>query len=156
MVKNKTIVVIAIFTAIIVFSILVNKVENNLSHLNNWLGEYYFSECSGGDDTGHPFMYWTYEIVIYEKDSKLWSDISIDGQLTSIRYRAEVMGNNEEISLVLKEFLPGNEVFKAAEVGDILFTLKKTDQQIYTFWGKIQANLHINQEPGTYFELITD
>ena len=114
--------------------------------LQSWAGAYGFSEYAPPD------IYMWYRVTIYNENGKCYADIYIDGHMTNKRMKANVLGDSEDIDLVLDTYLPNND-FESIETGEVLLSLKKEHSEIHTYWGGIQPMIPENSESGKiYFE----
>lgn len=144
------IVVLVVFICIIIGCNNYEKFLLKENDLDSWIGVYEFSE-SANEPEG-PFMIMNYEIKIY-KEEYYYADIIIDGQTTLARAKAEIYGNEEWISLTFLEYLPENIIGIYAKKNDVLISFRKDNQEIYTYWGKIEPMLYDNEESGKiYFQ----
>jgi len=70
--------------------------------------------------------------------------------MTLIRWRAKVQGDDESIDLILDSYSP-ESMLGLHEIGDILWTLRKEENKILTYWGKWSPMLVQNQESGKVY-----
>lgn len=116
--------------------------------LDQWIGKYYFSEgCSDPVP-----MAMEQNIVIYFENGKYYADVEICGQTTLARVKGKVCGDEDWISIVCLETLP-DDVNWWGETGDVMFSLEKKDDVIYTYWGVVLPMLSEHYSSGkVYFE----
>ena len=128
-----------------------NDSDNQMTStdLDNWVGEYKFSE-SASEPNG-PFMMMDYEVEIYKKNDNYYADIAIDGQTTLVRAKARVEGNEDSISLRFLEYLPEHRIGLCSEINDVLISFGKENENIYTYWGEIGPMLYKNEESGKVY-----
>lgn len=114
--------------------------------LQSWAGAYGFSEYAPPD------LYMWYRITIYNENGEYYADLFIDGHMANKRMKANVIGDSEDIDLVLDTYLPNND-FESIEEGEVLLRLKRENSEIHTYWGGIQPMIPGNSESGKiYFE----
>ena len=107
--------------------------------LNNWHGEYYYSETPVKANAGYSMvMEWI--LSIYEQDGQEMAMITINGQQTEINFEAFARGGDESISIYFNETVAGS-VSEGLSSGDLLFTLTKTEKGIVTTWLKMVPRL---------------
>jgi len=162
MIPNKKLLIIASVTIICFFVIIslvepkifapfstitnINSSENN--SLENWIGDYFFSEFNP------PFQNMFFSVSIYKENNSFLSKIFIDGYQTLERNLAQVVGDENSIRFEFLDYLP-EKMYEPYKKGDILLQFKKENSKIITIWGKIGPLLLENRKPGVYFEKIT-
>ena len=70
--------------------------------------------------------------------------------MTYTKIRAGVYGDEECINLVFLEYLPenmGNEIYDDCE----LLSFRKDGEDIYTYWGKVEAIFYENRNQGEIY-----
>ena len=120
------------------------------SNLETWVGEYEFFEGYFDPTFNHPPLNMSYHIQIYENEGSYYADLEISGHMTYTKIRAGVYGDEECINLVFLEYLPenmGNEIYDDCE----LLSFRKDGEDIYTYWGKVEAIFYENQSPGEIY-----
>ncbi len=127
---------------------------NEAEDLSSWIGRYAFSEKDSGSEL--PFMFWDYSIDIYKNEmGDYYADIIVFGRQTCIKIRAEIYGNNEEVSFKFYDCLPGNGTWKEKEPDEentlLSFHRDLDTGDIYTYWGAIKALQYENQESGKIY-----
>lgn len=116
--------------------------------LSTWVGEYEFEESTSGP----PPMGMSYEIEIYEEEERYFAEIEIMGQTTMASAKAEVDGDENEIRLLFREYLPDHVIGLKCDKGDVVLRFVRQDEELYTYWGEIQPLLYENEESGrAYF-----
>lgn len=117
-------------------------------NLDTWLGTYTFDEVY--DD---PFMFMDYDVNVYKENGRYYADVDISGQFTSVHVKTNVYGNSEWISFALREYYPDEVQVGVFGEDSVLFSMRKYENSIYTYWG-IQTSLGIqnNQSGGIYFK----
>lgn len=123
-----------------------NETNSESSRLESWLGQYTFSEFIPPDQN----MY--YSISINQENGKYYAQINIDGFQTMQRLKAKVLGDENDIQLIFEDYLPDN-VLEPYDKGDILLSLKKENEGLYTFWNKIEPMLDSNKQSDQGFFL---
>lgn len=98
-----------------------------------WVGEYRFLEEFY--EEGYPNMFMDYHINIYEENDIYYADVVINGQMTGINAKARLYGNAEWASLVLVENYPENTIGLSDEYDNVILSLRRQDDEIYTYWG---------------------
>jgi len=122
---------------------------NFQQNLDSWLGEYgFFESWPHLDDNVNYFM--AYGICIYKEDKQYYAHIIMDGCQTMARWKTMVQGDDKSINLIFDSYLPDN-LYEIYEKGDILFTLKKSGDDIFTYWGEYYPALLENQESGKVY-----
>lgn len=109
--------------------------------LSDWIGKYVYME---GDST--------YQIEIQEKspgeyEAEIEADVHKEYKVSGSTYKdawytknkAEVYGNSERISFVLKEYLKGEEEWN---IGTVLLRFKRDADtgNVYTYWGVLDSD----------------
>ena len=121
-------------------------------NLDTWLGTYTFDEVSGGEND-EPFMFMDYDVNIYKEDGRYYADVVINGQFTGVNVKTNVYGSTEWVSFVLKEYNPDHVVGLSNCENDVLFSMRKCENNIYTYWGIQEPLLPQNRPSGCiYFE----
>ena len=116
------------------------------SEIQVWEGVLEFSESAPPDQS------LSYTIKIYKENNEYYGDISIDGFQTMNRIRTKAVGDKNSVNLVFDTYLPDN-VGERYEKGDILLSLERKGQKVYTSWGKLQPMFQENKQSGeVYFE----
>lgn len=116
--------------------------------LATWVGEYEFEESTSGS----PSMGMEYEIEIYEEEGRYFAEIEKIGQTTMASAKAEVDGDENEISLFFREYLPDHVIGLKCDKGDMILRFVRQNEKLYTYWGKMQPLLYENEESGrAYF-----
>jgi hypothetical protein len=107
-----------------------------------WTGHYEFSEYIPLNDGDREFA-WRYSIRVLEKPAnRRTADIVIDGFLTRKRYKARVVGDENDVFFVFEEYLPGNvPMFESFEKGDLLLRFVKNGEDIRAVWHGIRPNV---------------
>ncbi len=102
---------------------------------NEWIGKYSFDEFAEPNQTR------TFYIEVYENDkNELEATINIDGFQMMKRILAKVDLEDDQISFILKGYLPDN-IIESFEHGSLLLRIKKSDNGLETYWGEIQPML---------------
>lgn len=117
--------------------------------MDTWVGEYKFSECDSQIDAVTMIM--DYNISIYEEKQKYYADIVVIGQTTNTAIKAEVEGDEKEISLVFQSYLPEHVIGVNAEQGDVLLRLRQENSDLYTYWEKLTPMLYKNEVSGNIY-----
>jgi hypothetical protein len=131
-------------------SIEPNANEPNNNNLDSWIGKYSFFEFVPPHEVIGSSMMWNYDIYLYEMDNLYYALVFIDGFQTCVRAKATVVGNDESINVVFELYLPGN-LYEANRKGDILLTLERSDDEMLTYWGIIEAVVSDNQVSGEVY-----
>ena len=118
-----------------------NESLPNPSKLESWVGEYSFSESSPPDQNIEYF------ISINQDNNQYYAQINIDGFQTMQRLKARVLGDENYIQLIFEKYLPDN-LFELYDKGDLLLRLKRENEEIYTFWEKMNPMLDSNRQSG--------
>lgn len=121
--------------------------EVQIDTLEKWVGTYEFSEQSNAEDG--MFMVMDYAIKIYKEDNRYWADLEIIGQTTWVNVQTEIYGDEEWISFVFSKELPNN--MSEMDESVVLFSFRKAESEIYTYWGDIQPMLYENQHSGRIY-----
>lgn len=112
-----------------------------------WVGEYEFEESTSGS----PPMGMAYEIEIYEEEGRYFAEIEKMGQTTMASAKAEVDGDENEISLLFKEYLPDHVIGLKCDKGDVVLRFVRQNEELYTYWEKMQPLLYENEESGRIY-----
>ena len=121
-------------------------------NLDTWLGTYTFDEVSGGEND-EPFMFMDYDVNIYKEDGRYYADVVVNGQFTGVNVKTNVYGNTEWVSFVLKEYNLDHVVGLSNCENDVLFSMRKCEDNVYTYWGIQEPLLPQNRPSGCiYFE----
>jgi hypothetical protein len=120
------------------------KVES-LNNLDQWIGEYIFTESSP------PEKVLSYGLNIYKENEVYYGEIYIDGFQTMTRIRTIISGDENSIDLIFEEYLPDNS-YEPYNKGDLMLTLKMDSDKILTSWGEIKPMRDENLNSGIYFE----
>lgn len=115
--------------------------------LATWVGEYEFEESTSGS----PPMEMNYEIEIYEEEGRYYAEIEIMGQTTMASAKAEVDGDENEIRLLFREYLPNHIIGLKCDKGDVVLRFVRQGKELYTYWGKKQPLLYENKESGRIY-----
>ena len=111
------------------------------SGLEDWIGEYAFSEEMKD-----------YDITIYEEGGQYNADLRISGGDIGIDVKAELYGNDEWISLVLAGYDPEPESGLENMKNGVLLSLRKQGDDIYTYWGGQNVTEWLNDNGYDCFE----
>ena len=107
--------------------------------MEQWLGKYVYSEsCS---EQNGPFMVMQYTIQIYKQKGEYYADIEIVGQTTLTYMRAKVYGDEEWISIIFDEYTAENITDLAFEESDMLVSMRRDGNTIYTYWSEMEPLL---------------
>ena len=121
-------------------------------NLDTWLGTYTFDEVSGGDND-EPFMFMDYNVNIYKEDGRYYADVVVNGQLTAINVKAQVLGNVNWIGLVVLQDNEDCVQNWGWLKNNVIVSLRREKDAIYTYWGFLSPLLKENRPSGcTYFE----
>jgi hypothetical protein len=113
------------------------------SSADAWIGEYEFFEyIPASDENNYVAWPWSYSIRIYKKDKDCMAIMSNDGFQMVDRYRMRIVGDENEISFVFEEYLPGN-MFEPFKKGDLLLRFVRSGDEIHTVWQEKQPNTEI-------------
>lgn len=124
--------IIMFFLSIFMILMLTNcNSSKSSSGKDIWVGAYEFYEFVPEN------INMQYNINIYKCEDSLLSEINIDGFQTKARIRAQVVQDGEKIDFVFDDYLPDNE-YEIFIKGDLLFSFKRIDNEIYTCWGKLK------------------
>lgn len=115
--------------------------------LDAWVGEYEFEEAAGGP----PLMVMDYEMEIYKEEGRCFAEIEKMGQTTMASIRAEVDGNEDEIRLLFREYLPDHIIGFHCEKGDVVLRFTRENGELYTYWGEMGPLLYENEESGRVY-----
>lgn len=131
---------------------LIEEKESYLTEVGNglldiWVGEYKFDEATSGP----PPMVMDYKMEIYEEEGRYFAEIEAMGQTTMASAKAEVDGNENEISLIFREYLPDHIIGLKCEKGDIVLRLVREGGELHTYWGKMKPLLYENEESGKIY-----
>ena len=126
-----------------------NGIIRETTPLDSWIGLYSFGE-------GIPNRrIWGYNMWIYEKDNAYYAEISIDGHMTVKRLLATVRGDVNNVEIVFEGYFSRSDNAYYS-VGDTLFNLERKENEILTYWDKLQPNIDDNRESGkVYFEKVS-
>ena len=128
----------------------IEPLEEPKPQLELWVGKYDFYEF--WDNSANDIIRGLYyRVHIFEEENEYYADIDIDGWMTLVRWRAKVQSDDESIDLILYEFLSDNMTQGFLEIGDILWTLRKEENDILTYWVKWKPELIENQESGKVY-----
>lgn len=114
--------------------------------MDSWIGEYGFNEFAP------PNQNMFYSISIDKNKNDYYADITIFGFQTNIRVRAKIVGDENFIKLLFNKYLPDN-VYEPYEKGDVLLSFKKSNEEIYTYWGEIRPMITKNYKSGEIYFL---
>lgn len=124
-------------------------------NLDSWIGTYTFDEVYA--EEGYAPMFMDYDVKIYKEDEQYYADVVINGHMTAIDVKAQVYGDDEWISLVLREYNSDHITGLSYMENTIMFSMRREEEQIYTYWGVLTPLLLENSESGKiYFEKIVD
>lgn len=121
-------------------------INNPNKNMDSWIGEYGFNEFAP------PNQNMFYSISIDKNKNDYYADISIFGFQTNIRIQAKIVGDENFINLLFNKYLPDN-VYEPYEKGDVLLSFKKSDEEIYTYWGEIRPMIKKNYKSGEIYFL---
>ncbi|MBD5540465.1 MAG: hypothetical protein HDR00_04615 [Lachnospiraceae bacterium] len=129
-----------------------NRIESYLTEAGNtaleaWVGEYKFDEGASGP----PPMVMEYEIEIYEEEGRYFAEIEQMGQTTAVSAKAEISGNEDEICLLFREYLPDHVIGLNCEKGDIVLKFAKENGELHTYWGEMGPMLYEHEESGRIY-----
>ena len=121
-------------------------------NLDIWLGTYTFDEVSGGEND-EPFMFMNYDVNIYKEDGGYYADVVVNGQLTAINIKAQVLGNANWIGLVVLQDNEDCVQNWGWLKNNVIVSLRREKDAIYTYWGFLSPLLKENRPLGcTYFK----
>ena len=121
-------------------------------NLDTWLGTYTFDEVSGGEND-EPFMFMNYDVNIYKEDGGYYADVVVNGQLTAINIKAQVLGNANWIGLVVLQDNEDCVQNWGWLKNNVIVSLRREKDAIYTYWGFLSPLLKENRLSGcTYFK----
>jgi hypothetical protein len=117
-----------------------------------WIGDYDFYEYAPPDHN----MVYSISIGEHPEWPLLTAHIEIDGFQTEVKQQARVVGNANYIEIVYSSYLSGLRYADFAGVpfreGEIMLTLTRDGDDIYTAWGALKPMLPANGAPAIYFE----
>lgn len=116
------------------------------SDLSNWVGKYSFFENPS------PNICREYELTINTDEIGYSAYVFLEGHLTYINAIADIVGNEEQIDIVMKEYVPDMDSGEPYKIGEILFTLRYEEDELITEWGEITPFIKEHEVPGFYFE----
>ena len=117
----------------VVFCIQITHKKN----LDNWLGEYYYTETYL-HNSGEWFYFIEYTITIYKDGNKYYAKIVGDGWFTMRRYLAQVTGDSKSIEILYLERLPDDPRYgyekDAFPKGEVLLRFEREGNDLNTVW----------------------
>lgn len=111
--------------------------EEARDDLDGWIGEYTFGEYAENEIGAMMFM--DYNIDIYKENGQYYADVVVNGHLTGINLKAKLYGNEEWVSLVIAEYNPDHITGLSEKENTVLLSLRKQGEEIYTYWGVLEA-----------------
>lgn len=114
-------------------------------NLDAWIGNYEYSESYAEIDG--PPMFMDYSIEVYKGEKDYFANMEIMGQTTMASVEAKVYGDREWISFVFIGYADDN-ITGVYEKDDVLLSLRKDGNEIYTYWGKIEPMLYLQTKSG--------
>lgn len=111
----------------------------------SWEGKYGFYEFAEPDKN------MLYDVQIYKKGSEYYANINIDGWMTALSMRANITEQNNEIALIFDKYIGDDNNSTVYKKGDILFSLKKEENVINTYWDKLKPMLLANKKNGKVY-----
>lgn len=115
--------------------------------LDTWVGNYSYSEATD-EELDESSIFMNYHITVYKEANEYWAVVEIFGQTTMESIKARVFGCEDWISLSFAEYTSDNITGLGYEANDVLISLKREDDEIYTFWGKIEPMLYLDTKSG--------
>lgn len=122
---------------------------NTISSFIEWQGNYEYFEALEGQE-GAPF--WGYSLSLEPiSENKYKGKLVIDGTQTMQRFKVEATANQNQLSVILKEYGEDN-IFQNPALGSELFILEETTdnstQKIITTWKALEPNLEATPRSG--------
>lgn len=107
------------------------QTENNgeTDGLENWIGEYAFSESNAENEK----MF--YNMTVYEENGEYYANLAITGEETEINVKTQLFGDEQWASFMLVGYNPEHKSGLEEMENEILFSLRKQEEDIYTYWG---------------------
>jgi len=107
--------------------------EPPVSALSGWAGTYEWSNRVPGVTSGSTPLWENITISIYEQNGEFYADYAANGYQLAVTGKAYVVGDEEKITVVLKEY-GGDSIQQPYEVGSALFSLRKDETYLITSW----------------------
>jgi Family of unknown function (DUF5991) len=128
---------------VLIISLIFSNCNNNSDSklLVKWTGDYHYEETPIKAIGGYQMiMDWTLSIAI--KNDSTIGILEVNGQLTFIKLKTNIIGDTSKIAVIYNSVLEGsNEDLKQ---GDTLFTLSNATKELTTNWFKLKPRLSTN------------
>ena len=128
------------------------------ANLDTWVGEYEYIELEEIPNAEVPSRSTVaYSLTIYRDDAGYKASFYIYGWLSGLAVNAYVEGDDQCVSIIFDSYLPNGQGIGAwgeFQKGDVLFSLYRTDLELYTQWEKVNIYYaHLNRSEVPFVEV---